>query len=332
MSWPCSLCSAVFLTLFVPTPLVADDGDELASWSLPPGAKSAAAEEEVASIGLLQPPIGSPVVLQDAQRLDFDPITNQRSPYRFSTFEDEASSVRWEIAGMAAAMTATRFKDVTTGGSDFHFKSEGWFGRSTKTLGMDKLHHAWKTYVVTDVLQTIIARRTGEKRSAATTSALLGTGLMAYAEVLDGFTGRTGFSNEDMVAHMAGASLSLARNRIPGLRNKVDFRMLYLPRRRGNDLRLVNQMAQRKYQVAVQLSGFRRFEDRPLRFVEVHLGYYGRGFTDLEKARGDPLRRRVYVGIGFNVQQLFTAEPKSRVERIARGSLDYVQLPYTSIY
>lgn len=185
---------------------------------------------------------------------------------------------------------------------------------------------------MTDVLQTIIARRTGDKREAAMSSALLGTGLMAYAEVLDGFTKRTGFSNEDMLAHMAGAGFSLARNRIPGLRNKVDFRMHYLPRGRGNDFRLVNQMAQRKYLIATQLSGFRRFENSPLRFVEVHLGYFGRGFTEVERARNDPLRRRVYVGIGFNVQQLFSAEPKSRLERMARGTLDYVQLPYTSIH
>ncbi len=258
-------------------------------------------------------------------------VPEPREPYRLRTFLRQSSSVKWELVALGTMITATRFKDFTTGGSGFHFKHEGWFGRDTSSLGMDKLHHAWKTYVFADILQTIIQRRAGNHRNAAFTSTALSLTVMTYAEVLDGFTGRTGFSNEDMIAHAAGAALSLTRNFVPGLRGKVDFRMEINPASLGDDLRLIDQLAERRYLLAWQLAGFRRFENSPLRFVEVHLGYYGRGFTDTARARGDPLRRRLYVGLGFNLQQLFPLQPRSRLVRMARGSLDYLQAPYTSV-
>lgn len=260
-----------------------------------------------------------------------EPAETIREPYRLPTFGRQAGAVGWELAAITAAVTATRVKDVTKGGSHFHFKSEGWFGRNTETLGMDKMHHGWKSYFMTDILQTLIEERTGDRRGAAYTSALLGLGVMAYAEVLDEFTARTGFSNEDMAIHVAGAGLSLVRNIVPGLREKIDFRMEMKPTGKGDDLHLINQLAQRKYLLAAQLSGFRALEESPWRFVELHVGYYGRGFTEIERARGDPLRRKLFVGIGFNVQQLFSARPGSRVERIAKGAFDYIQLPYTSL-
>lgn len=257
--------------------------------------------------------------------------TRDRQPYRLSTLGRDTGKVGWEVGGLVAAMTATRFKDITKGGASFRFKDEGFFGKNTQSLGMDKLHHAWKTYVIADVLQGIIEKRTGETRSAAYSAAAISFGLLAYGEVLDGFTERTGFSNEDMVAHAAGAGFALARNAIPGLRQKLDFREQINPSGLGKDLRLVDQLGERKFLFAMQLSGWKRLEDTPWRFVELHAGYFARGFTDAQRARGDPLRRRLYVGIGFNVQQLFARKPKSFVGRVARGAFDYIQLPYTSI-
>ncbi len=256
----------------------------------------------------------------------------EEQPYRLSTFGRDTGKVGWEVGGIAAAMTATRFKDITKGGASFRFKEEGFFGKDTQSLGMDKLHHAWKTYVIADVLQGLIEERTGDRRSAAYSAAAISFGLLAYGEVLDGFTRRTGFSNEDMVAHAAGAGFALARNAIPGLRQKLDFREQINPSGFGKDLRLVDQLGERKFLFAAQLSGWERFEDTPWRFLEFHAGYYARGFTDAQRARGDPLRRKLFIGIGFNVQQLFKRKPKSLVQRVARGAFDYIQLPYTAIH
>mgnify|MGYP001367821442 CR=1 FL=1 len=252
-------------------------------------------------------------------------------PYRLTTFSRQAKSVRWEILAAGAAMTATRLKDVTTGGSGFHFKNEGWFGKSTYSLGMDKMHHAWKTYLITDVMESIIRRRTGEKAGAAKTGAILSLGLLTYGEILDGFTARTGFSNQDMTVHLAGAGLSLLRNTVPGLRDKLDFRMEFKPTFGAEGLHLVDQLEKRKYFLSAQLSGFKGTRDTPWRFVELHMGYYARGFSDRAKLAGEPQKRRIFVGLGFNVQALFSRHPKSRIERYAKGALDYVQIPYTLV-
>lgn len=121
---------AIVIMLLLPSPLQADDGGTaLVSWSLPPGKMPVVDEAD-------------PLPLQEPLNTAAATTAEQPSPYRLSTLRDQAHSVRWEVAGMAAVMTATRIKDVTKGGSDFHFKDEGWFGRSTQTLGMDKLHDA----------------------------------------------------------------------------------------------------------------------------------------------------------------------------------------------
>jgi hypothetical protein len=195
---------------------------------------------------------------------------------------------------------------------------------------MDKLHHGWKNYVHFDVLQSLIGNRTGDK-SAAITSAGLGLGMMTYAEVLDGSTKRTGHSREDMAKHGVGAGVSLIRNIVPDMREKSDLYMELKPKAFGGDLQLNNQLAQREYLGAVQLSGFKGMEGSPLRFAKLHFGYYGQGFTDVEKLRGDAIRRKLFIGIGFNVQQLFSKKPRSRIDRWTRGAFDYFQVPYLSV-
>jgi uncharacterized protein YfiM (DUF2279 family) len=251
--------------------------------------------------------------------------------YTVTTFRKHAHSVKWEIAGAAAAMTATRIGRVVKKGATFGFKSEGWFGKSTSSLGMDKVHHAYKTYVIADVVQGLIQKRNNGDRASITSGALIGLGLMTYGELFDGLTKGHGWSNEDMTVHLAGAGFAMLRNNIPGMRGKVDFRMLTMPTFRGDQTDLVNLLAQRKYLLALQLDGFERFVRTPLRYVELHLGYYGRGFTDRERSLGAPLKRNIYVGVGLNLQQFWPKKPKSMVARLSKGTLDYIQLPYTSL-
>ena len=254
-----------------------------------------------------------------------------RRPYGFSTYAEQTGKVGWQVLAVTAAITATRFKDFTSEGSKFYHRNEGFFGRNTKSLGMDKMHHAWKSYVLTDVLQSIIENKTGDRKGAAYTSAILGFGIMAYAEVLDGYTARTGFSREDVAVHAFGSAVSLVRNVVPGMRDKLDFRMEANPFNSGGGLNLVNQLSRRKYLFATQLSGFRKLESSPLRFAEIHVGYAGRGFTPEERLRGEPLKRKIFFGLGLNVQKLFARKPKSKIERYAKGVFDYYQPPYTAI-
>jgi len=274
----------------------------------------------------------SPPAQESVPTSDQSVRLDQAGPYRFSTFTNHVGKAGLEVGAIAAIITVPRIIRRANGSDGFHFKSEGWFGKTNYSLGMDKMHHAFKTYVIADVMQSVIARRTGDKKGAAITGGLLGLGFMTYAEVFDGFSETTGFSYEDGLIHFAGAGLSVLRNVVPGLRDKIDYRMEAAPSFKKADNYLGDPLYDRRYLIATQLAGFKGLERSPLRFVELQAGYYARGFSPQDRAMGAPIKRQLYVGLGFNVQQLFARKPKSKIERWVKGAFDYVQLPYTVIH
>ncbi len=317
-------------------PALAFGHASLASYELPSPIDANAltpADDSLTEIALDLPEAlsSAPIVSSDvAEQADSD-APAPKAHYGLQSLKSHGGTVKWQLVGLGAAITATRINALAKHGGGLRFRNEGWFGKSTDSLGMDKVHHAYKAYVMTDVLQSIIARKTGNARGAAYSGALFGLGMMTYGEFFDGFTKGHGFSNQDMTVHLFGAGLSMLRNAVPGLNNKLDFRMLADSAFSGKGVHLKDQLADRKYLLAGKLAGFKSLENTPWRFVEVHFGYYARGFTDREIARGDPLKRTLYVGLGFNLQQLFPRKPRSRAIRWTRGALNYFQLPYTYV-
>jgi hypothetical protein len=215
---------------------------------------------------------------------------------------------------------------------------------------MDKLGHAYTTYVLTEFFTDGISQAAPGDHSRSYTAAILAMGLMTYIEVFDGFSKDHGFSHEDLAVDAAGAVFSIARRSVPGLREKLDFRLLYTPTRsalrsfscfpaphcdrEGQTARTpITDYAGQKYLFALKLSGFERFRGTPLRLLEIHGGYYARGFTKEEEERGDPLRRRLFTGLGLNVSELFFGSRRPRgIGSAAKSALEYVQLPYTAVH
>ena len=270
--------------------------------------------------------------------------------YDAGTFFRQAKSIPWRLGGAAAAITLTGLANWDWGSSKFHFEREGWFGKDTASLGMDKLGHAYSAYVLAEFFTDGINKSYPGRRSTSYTGALLSMGLMTYIEVFDGFSKDHGFSHEDLIVDAAGALFSVARRTVPGLREKLDFRLLYTPDRRtlralgclpephcdreGETVRSpITDYSNQRYLLALKLAGFDRLADTPLRFVELHTGYYARGFTAEEESRGDPLRRRIFFGAGLNVGELlFPGRPRGGVGRALKSVLEYLQLPYTAVH
>lgn len=276
------------------------------------------------------PPAPRPAAITPQDASSSDASVDPTAPPR-STFGRDLDAGKWEMAAIGGIVLIPRIYRAAQAGQPFHFHSEGWFGRDTYVLGMDKGLHAWKAYVITDVVQSAIARRTGDSRSAAITAGLFGMAVTTLAEAGDGFSKTTGFSYEDEVSQVVGIGLSIVRNTVPGLRDKLDFRLQLTPKFNGELSTTRGREANSKYLLALQLAGFPKLERSPLRFIELHLGYFARGFTDRERLRGDPLSRHGYVGIGFNIQQLFARHPSGTVERLGKGVFDYIQVPRTSV-
>ncbi|WP_326524061.1 DUF2279 domain-containing protein [Sphingomonas sp.] len=268
---------------------------------------------------------------------DIDPAeaaepTESRLPGDAMNFGRRAKAVKWEIGAIFAIVTAKNLPTVIREPQPFRFVDEGFFGRNTEQAGVDKVAHAWNTYLFTDVLYRQIADKTGGGRGAALTAAALGLGLQTYTEVYDGIHRGSGFSMQDMLMNSMGAGFSVLRHTVPGLREKVDFRLMAVPTYKliqfGGDKRFENQW----FLLALKGAGFKGVRDTPLRFVELHVGYHAKNFALEDRLAGKPLERKPFVGIGLNVTELFLKDRRGSPAAVARGALEYLQPPYVAVH
>ena len=266
--------------------------------------------------------------------------------YSTGLLADHLYSVRWELAAVAGAIAVVGLRDWDWGGSDFEFIEEGWFSKNTRHGGMDKIGHSFSTFVIADILTDRIQLNATNPAAAPLTGALVAFGIMGLVETLDGFTGRHRFSREDIVANGVGAAFALFRNSVPGLREKLDWRIMYTPasfERPGigsSDEGLLPPYERQRYIMALKGSGFEALKTTPLRFAELHVGFDARGFSDRERQLGYPIERNLYVGFGLNLNEVLfgTGLPNASRYRdtlpgyAVRKTLEYVQIPYTAAY
>ena len=269
--------------------------------------------------------------------------------YSVSQLGDHLYSVRWELAAIGAGLAVVGFRDWDWGaGSDFQFIEEGWFAKNTRHGGMDKIGHAFSTYVIADILMDRIRANAANPTGAPITGALVAFGIMGLGETLDGFTGRHRFSREDIVANGVGAAFAILRNSIPGLREKLDWRIMYTPASyelpgitASEEAGILPPYQRQRYIMALKGSGFEELKTTPLRYVELHAGFDARGFELDERRLGYPIERTFYVGVGLNLSELvFGAGPVPNLAkhkdtlpaRVVQKTLEYIQVPYTAAY
>ena len=248
-------------------------------------------------------------------------------------FVDDVALIPWETAAVVGSTLAIGFFDWDWGSASFHSDSEGFFGKRTTSGGMDKLGHAFGSYNLADLFARRIARQSGNMQQAALTGSLMSYGVMTMVEVFDGFSSEHGFAPEDMVMNTIGVTFSYLRNTIPGLREKLDFRLEYVPSGYDGGFSPHSDYAGQKYVMALKLAGFEQFEETPLRFLELHAGYFTEGFNNAEaKDRGIDEERHLYFGVGLNLEQAlfgFEQPGERRLKTYAREFFQRVQVPYT---
>jgi hypothetical protein len=282
-----------------------------------------------------------------APRANPEPTPIPPTFYSVSQLGDHLHAVRWELAIVGAAIVTVGIMDWEWGNaSGFQTIEEGWFAKNTRHGGMDKIGHSFSTYVIADLLTDRIRANASNPAGAPITASLVAFGIMGLVETLDGFTGRHRFSREDIVANGVGALFSVFRNSIPGLREKLDWRIMYTPasfERPGitGENGILPPYERQRYIMALKGSGFETLKNTPLRYVELHAGFDARGFEDKERELGYPIERSFYVGVGLNLNEiLFGSGPNPNFARYkdtlpgwaARKTLEYVQVPYTSVY
>ncbi len=258
--------------------------------------------------------------------------TSHRLPRDDSaTFGQRVAAVKWETVGALAVLTATNVRTVAGETGRFRFVDEGYFGRNTGQLGLDKLAHAWNGYIFTDILYKRMARRVGGGAKSAWTAAALGMALQTYGEIYDGFHRSNGFSWQDMIFNAGGVGFSVLRHTVPGVADTVDFRTYFVPPDRPKGLGDPDRFEKQRVLFALKGSGIAGVRTTPLRFAELHLGYRAKNFSKTDRQIGLTPERRVFVGVGLNVAELFKRRT-GPVAGVARSTLEYVQLPYTSAH
>ena len=199
--------------------------------------------------------------------------------------------------------------------------SEGWFGNDTKSGGSDKLGHLYTSYLLTHGLSNFFQSKCFSQQDAATYGALSTLAIVAYMEVGDSFS-HFGFSKEDIVANSIGISYGYLSYKYPKLANLVDIRWQYKPNKEtlGD---FVTDYENSKFLLALKLNGFDFARDSFLKHIELHTGYYTRGFNNPDVTK----ERNIFFAISLNLTDLFRRHSYNKTSTL----LKYYQIPDTSL-
>ncbi len=260
-------------------------------------------------------------------------LTAQAEGSLFTDWVNDIGETRLQTGAVVAGVTLQGVTTWKWGSSPFRTNSEGWFGLKTSSGGTDKMGHAFSSYALTNVLAADLVRAGRSPERAALSAAITSQAIMTYVEVFDGFSGDHGFSHEDVLVNLMGTGLAYVRNVSPRVRDLLDYRMEYKPSG-YKGFRPLSDYAGQKFMLALKLNGLVQLQNTPWRFVELHLGYYTRGFTADEQVDGAAPRRFGFVGIGVNLQHgLFGARvpTESASRHYNRLFFEHIQLPGTLV-
>ncbi|MBV5330797.1 MAG: DUF2279 domain-containing protein [Chlorobium sp.] len=253
----------------------------------------------------------------------------------FSDWIEDVGDTKWETAAAFAGVTTLGIVSWEWGSSkSFRWNPEGFFGMETGSGGADKLGHAFTSYACTNIIADRLEKKGRSAARAGLSAAITTQLILLYVELFDAYSLDHGFAWEDCVMNLGGSGFAVARNAIPGLRDLVDYRMEYEPSG-YNGFRPISDYPGQKYLLALKLSGIDRFSDTPLRYLELHGGYYTRGFSKEEELDGLKPQRYGFVGVGINLGELLLGHPKkdeSDLRHAGRMFFEHIQIPYTSVH
>ena len=228
------------------------------------------------------------------------------------------------VAGAAAIMAwGVEYWDYDFQ-KDPRSSEEGWFEYESSNGGADKLGHFYVAYVSSHALAAIYEYWGYERERAITLAAWSAFGLSGFMEVTDAFSPH-GFSYEDMAMDALGAGLGYLLYRYPAAGRKIDFRVEFRPEYKNDKTDMMTNYHRMKHLVAVKAAGFDCLANSPLRYAELHVGYYTREY---QRDRRDPRyadrHRDLYVGLGLNLSQVVGDLSFKRAAKL----FNYYQVPY----
>lgn len=201
---------------------------------------------------------------------------------------------------------------------------EGWFASNAKYGGADKLGHMYSSYILSLGFSSLFEYWGMSEEESLSYGPLTSLVLHGMMEAGDSFSESQGFSYEDLLMNTLGAAFYYIREKHPAVKETLDFRLEYVPDF-NSDQDIFTQYDSMKYLMALKFSGFESMEDTPMKYFELQVGYYTRGYEDHDAY--STKERVVYAGIGINSSEVLKALGWTKTSEV----LHYYQLPYTYI-
>jgi len=197
----------------------------------------------------------------------------------------------------------------------WHSAHERWFQGDTDSGGADKAGHFFAHYTVSRISYSLFSYTEQSRGRAlfysAFTAALVGT----MIELGDAYTGRYGFSYEDLTADYTGIAVAFLLDRYPVLDEFIGITESYVPSKAfksENDKTYFNfagDYSGAKWMVNFKLAGFKYIGfDIPefMRYIQLDAGYYTRDYTDYDEDYNqdvDP-QRHLFIGVSVNMREV----------------------------
>ncbi len=213
------------------------------------------------------------------------------------------------------------------GSQRFAFRTENYFGANTTHGGADKAGHLYSTYILSNVNAHFLKQR-GVKNYLEY-GVLLAWSNMLMVELGDGFSKSNGFSNEDLVFNTIGAGISYLRGKNEFAKKFLDIRLEFTPSEFSLDAISETNYTDMKYITVMKPAAF---TSSFLKFTELHVGYYTRGYTGLRAYEYATENRTLYLGLSLNLHSLILNRySKYKSVKLLGDILHGVQIPRSYI-
>jgi hypothetical protein len=228
-------------------------------------------------------------------------------------------------AAVGAAVLTWGLLEWDYGDRSPHFKEEKWFGKDTPEGGADKAGHMYFSYALSHLFSYQYKRWGYDQEPAIKLGCLSSLGIQTLIEIGDSFSSY-GFSYEDELFNILGVAIGYVMVRYPEVSKKFDFRIEYDPFKKGKyKSDISTDYRRQKHLIAVKMDGFDTLKDTYLKYFELQVGYYARGYEEYDSMGGhDSRHRTIYVGVGLNIGKILEPFWETKI-------FNYIQVPYTYV-
>ncbi len=187
----------------------------------------------------------------------------------------------------------------------FDYKPSHVWGAHALNGASDKFGHLYATYAVKR-MSTFFFRSTGSSPVRANIEGgIYASAVQLILETGDGFSSAQGFDIYDVVFNSIGVGIGMLLDGFPVLDRMFALQWEYVPTkkyrkavaRRDSSADFFTDYSGQKYLLVTKLGGIPYLSLTPLRYVNIDLGYYARGYYD---KNFDPSTRNLYIGISLN--------------------------------